>query len=1235
MSALVLVISSGIQLFANYRTQRETVFSRQQIVAQYAAQSVGGFVQENFQILETAIRLEDVSLIPAERQRQLLQSLIGARRSFRQIFLFDDKGVVLARASRISLQSSPLSELFAGESLASAKDGKRYISPVYIDPTSSEPLIIIAVPFCNVLGDFKGSLLAEVNLKFMWDLIDTLKVGETGKAYVVDRRGGLLAFGDTARVLMGENVRRLKAVEDFVGDTQFLGSSMSIYAGITGESVLGTFVPLKVPDWAVVTELPVREAYRGIGRNLLWTLLVIAAVAVSAGILGTYAARRLTVPLVHLTQTADEIASGEVELLAAVEGPREVSILATAFNSMTMELRRSIAGLEQQMAEVQRAEQSLRQANTTLQALFDHSPLAITIIDPEGCVLLWNLAAQSMYGWSAQEVLGKPLPTVPEEQADEFRVLNYRMRAGESFTNIECERQRKDGSRVYVNAALAPLKNENGNPYAFVSLGMDVTEQKRAAERVKASEATLRGVFRATPIGITFNIDRVIFSANDSMCELIGYSEEEMLGKSTRQFYETEQEFERVGRELYSGISRSGKGVVETRLRRKDGKIILVTLTSALLRAEDPAAGYVVTIEDVTERRQAEIALRESEERLRLALVVTNQGLWDLNVQTGQAQISPEYEMMIGYEPGELDVKIPAWSAALHPEDRERVVREFGDYTSCKSSEYRVEFRLRTKSGGYKWVLSTGKIVAFDEEGRPVRMVGLHADIEHRKRTEEALQRTQFCVDHSRDAVFWIASDGRFVYVNEAACEGLEYSREELLEMSVFDIDPHRSKETWDAYWKMRLGAGSTLIETEHRVSTGRTFPVEVSVNVMHFAGVTFLSSFSRDISERKKAERSLRESEYLLTKSQQVARLGSYYFDALSGKWIGSPMLDELFGIDKSYPRDTNGWIGLVHPEHKEEMRLYLEDHVISKHNMFNREYRVVRHRDGGEIWVHGLGELEFDENGNTLKMIGTIQDVTERRLAEEEVRKLNEELENRVLQRTAQFEAANKELEAFAYSVSHDLRAPLRAVDGFTRILMEDHFNSLNDEGRRVCGIISEEARRMGELIDNLLTYSRMGRVELIHGLIEMEPLANSVFHELTTDEDRKRIEFHVGQLPTALSDGTMLHHVWSNLIGNAVKFTSKRERAIIEIGADQNEKETIYYVRDNGAGFDMRYSHKLFGMFQRLHNTREFEGTGVGLAIVQRLIQRHGGRIWAWGEPDKGAAFYFTIPRQAAQC
>lgn len=221
-------------------------------------------------------------------------------------------------------------------------------------------------------------------------------------------------------------------------------------------------------------------------------------------------------------------------------------------------------------------------------------------------------------------------------------------------------------------------------------------------------------------------------------------------------------------------------------------------------------------------------------------------------------------------------------------------------------------------------------------------------------------------------------------------------------------------------------------------------------------------------------------------------------------------------------------------------------------------------------------------------------------------------DELEVRVRQRTAQLEEVNKELEAFAYSVSHDLRAPLRAIDGFVRILMEEYGQKLDAEGRRICAVIADSARNMGTLIDDLLTFSRSGRADINPMYIDMEKLARSVFDELTDPQQRRHIELHVGALPHAMADRTLIHQVWANLISNAIKFSAGREMAVISIDGESHNRENIYSVRDNGVGFDMQYVDRLFGVFQRLHSSSQFEGNGVGLAIVKRLVNRHGGRV-----------------------
>jgi light-regulated signal transduction histidine kinase (bacteriophytochrome) len=244
--------------------------------------------------------------------------------------------------------------------------------------------------------------------------------------------------------------------------------------------------------------------------------------------------------------------------------------------------------------------------------------------------------------------------------------------------------------------------------------------------------------------------------------------------------------------------------------------------------------------------------------------------------------------------------------------------------------------------------------------------------------------------------------------------------------------------------------------------------------------------------------------------------------------------------------------------------------------------------------------------------------QELEARKRAEEALSKLNTDLA-----------ASNQELESFCYTISHDLRAPLRAIDGYSKILIEDYRECLDGEGRRVFDQISASAIRMGQLIDDLLAFSRVGRVELVMGPVAMEELCRSIFDEIVSAEDLKRIELRLAVLPNAWGDRTTLRQVWSNLLSNAVKYSSRRQQAVIEVGGEQRGAEMVYWVRDNGVGFDMMYIDKLFGVFHRLHGVQEFPGTGVGLAIVDRVVKRHGGRVWAEGEVDRGATFFFALP------
>lgn len=499
---------------------------------------------------------------------------------------------------------------------------------------------------------------------------------------------------------------------------------------------------------------------------------------------------------------------------------------------------------------------------------------------------------------------------------------------------------------------------------------------------------------------------------------------------------------------------------------------------------------------------------------------------------------------------------------------------------------------------------------------------------EKRKEIEEALKESEEKYRHlfelESDALFLIDNEtGNILEVNTSACNLYGYTREELLKMKNVDVSA-QPDET-------RNSTISTLTKIPirfHRKKDGTVFPVEINASRLTWQGRQVHMPAIRDITERLKAEIALKESQQMLRIILDTIPVRVFWKD-LNLNYIGCNL---SFAVDAGL-KSTNEIIGkndfeLRWSDDAEKYRM--DDFDVIKSGIPRYNYEEMQTTpDGNIMWLLTSKVPLHDTEGKIRGILGTYEEITKRKLAEQEIKKLNIELEKRVEVRTEQLQTVNKDLEAFSYSVSHDLRTPLRAIDGFTRILADEYINKLDGDGKDLLNNVIRNTVKMSQLIDDLLNFSRLGQKVLNNTEILMEELFNEVFNDIK-DKDRK-IEFKLAQLPCVYADRNLLKQVVINLLSNAIKFTRKKELSLIEVGGKIKSNENIFWVKDNGVGFDMKFSDKLFNVFQRLHSEAEFEGTGVGLAIVQRIINKHSGHIWAEGEPGIGATFYFSLPKE----
>ncbi len=893
-----------------------------------------------------------------------------------------------------------------------------------------------------------------------------------------------------------------------------------------------------------------------------------------------------------------------------------------------------------------RVEEQLRRSHETFHHLIANNPFGVYIVDADLRMVQISAGAQKVFS-NIRPLIGRDFGEImrilwPEDFADQA-VARFRhtLETGEPYVQPSMVERRQDIPAVEAyDWRIERITLPDGR-FGVVCYFYDLSERQAWEEALRESEERFRNIADFSPvmIWVTEPEGRCIW-LNKLWHDFTGQDREEALGFGWLEAVHP-QDAGRTADIFRAANARQEPFRLDYRLRRRDGEYRwCIDSATPRFGAGGEYLGYVGSVLDITDRKEAEESLRQSEARWNAAIENFAEGVI---IATEDEQViywNPAAREMHGFsrpdefiEPLE---KTPITFQLWTPDGRHLLELDEWPMRRIKRGQTvrNLELCIRRPDQGWEKVFSYSGTMVETTGGERLIFLTCH-DLTDLRRAERAILKSEA----KYRAVFEQAAigigrvsfaDARWIDVNEAFCRMLGYTTEEMLATPWPEIT-HPEDLDLDLVPFRRMAAGeldSYSVEKRIIHKDGHQVWARLTLSLVRDAEgqPDYEVAVIEDVTERKRAEEELRRSE---------DRYRSLFEMMGEGFALGEPIFDEqgepvdyrYLEVNAAYEQQTGLRREAVQGKPMREVVPELEQYWIDtfcgvalgggeiRFENYNRA--TGRHYD---VFCYSPGEGRFAI---------LFRDITERMMAEEALRQLNDELESRVAERTAELTAANRELEAFAYTVSHDLRAPLRHIGGFAELL-EKHLGPRADEpARRYLRTIVEAARRMGNQIDDLLMFSRLGRATINKRPVDLAALVEETRATLAPESHGRNIEWRIGPLPTIRGDANLLRTVLMNLLDNAMKYTRRRDPARIEVGCRQEEGETVCWVADNGVGFDMRYAGRIFGVFQRLHRAEEFEGTGIGLASVRRIIERHGGRVWAEGEVDRGATFYFSLP------